>query len=405
MLSVRIWIKRTSSLSHLRRVGWQFLPWRNDAQSQWAAFGRGDCHMRILYVDFLGVRGGMGHYNEALVAAYEQAGASVEVVTSSHEASYDLRANVHVSRLFRLAVDRSKPRVLRAIGYSVGYLGCLRLAAQADVVVMHFLHRPVADRWAIKAFRRLGCRLVLVAHDPHPVVPGQRDVAYQRCLGLFDLIVVHGPKARADIVAQGAPAEKVIVTPHGDSRPKPPPDPAAARSALGLPDMARPTAAIIGNLRLDKGILRARQALEAGPSPVRTLLVAGSKQGDWDLEEALRTSDHSQLEVVRGIRRMSDFEERGAYSLADVVLVLHQSGYSSGVIARAHSMGKPVVFTDVGDLAMQARPGDVVLTVDYSADQLRKAIERCLRAGVEAPTEWESGPWLFQARSVLAFLG
>jgi glycosyltransferase involved in cell wall biosynthesis len=360
--------------------------------------------MRILYVDFLGVRGGMGHYNEVLVAAYERAGASVELVTSSHDASYSLQAKVHVSRLFRLAVDRSKPRVLRAMGYSVGYLGCLRLARRADVVVMHFLHRPALDRWAIEAFRRLGCRLVLVAHDPHPVVPRQRDLAYQRCLRLFDLIVVHGPRARADIVAQGAPEDRVIVTPHGDSRPKPPPDPAAAYSALAIPNMARPTAAIIGNLRLDKGIKRARQALEAAPSPVRTLLVAGAKQGDWELDEALRTSEDSQLEVVRVDRRMSDFEERAAYSLADVILVLHQSGYSSGVIARAHSMGKPVVFTDVGDLAMQARPGDVVLTLDYTTDQLREAIERCLGADVEAPTEWGSEPWLFQARSVLAFL-
>jgi glycosyltransferase involved in cell wall biosynthesis len=344
----------------------------------------------------------MGHYNEALVAAYEQAGATLDVVTSSHDASYDFRANVHVSRFFRLALDRSRPRALRALGYLGGYLGCLRLASRADVVVLHFLHRPVGDLWALRAFRWLGCRLVLVAHDPQPVLPSQRGSAYQRCLRLFDLIVVHGPKARADIVAQGAPGEKVIVAPFGDYRATEPLDPAVASRVLRLPDPAHPTTAIIGNLKPGKGIQRAREGLEAGCSPVRTLIVAGTKQGDWDLEDALRMSEGSPLQIARVDRRMSDFEERAAYSLSDVLLALYDSGYSSAVVARAHSMGKPVVLTDVGDLALQARPGDVVVSVDYTADELREAIERCLGASVEVPTDWDHEPWLFHARSVLS---
>jgi glycosyltransferase involved in cell wall biosynthesis len=360
--------------------------------------------MKILYIEPLGVVGGMGHYNEALVAAYEQAGASLEIVTGSRDASRGSRANVYVSRFFRLALDRSKPRALRAMGYLGGYLGCLRLALRSDVVVLHFLHRPAADRWALKAFQWLGCRSVLVAHDPQPVLSSQRGSAYQRCLCLFDVIVVHGPKARADIVGQGAPDDKVVVAPFGDYRATPPLDHAAACRALRLPEMAHPTAAIIGNLKPGKGIRRAREALDALRSPARTLLVAGSKQGDWDLEDALRTSEGSQLRIVRVDRRMSDLQEWAAYSLADVVLALYDSGYSSAVVARAHSMGKPVVITDVGDLAMQARPGDVVLTVDYRADQLREAIERCLRASVEAPTIWDREAWLYHARSVVALL-
>lgn len=137
-------------------------------------------HARILYVEPAGVVGGMGHYNEALVAAYEQAGANLEVVTSSHDAPYGFRGEVHVSRFFRLALDRTRPRALRALGYLGGYLGCLRLAPRADVVVLHFLHRPVADWWALRAFRRLRCRLVLVAHDPQPEALGLRRVAAVR---------------------------------------------------------------------------------------------------------------------------------------------------------------------------------------------------------------------------------
>jgi glycosyltransferase involved in cell wall biosynthesis len=381
MLSAHIWIKRTSSSD-----------------------GPGDRRVRILYIEPLGVRGGMGHYNEALVTAYEQAGASLQVVTSSHDASYGFQANVHLSRLFRLALDRSKPRVLRAMGYVGGYLGCLRLARRSDVAVLHFLHRPAADRLALKAFRRLGCRLVLVAHDPQPVLPSQRGSAYQRCLRLFDLVVVHGPKARADVIAQGAPDDKVVVAPFGDYRAASPLGPAAACRTLGLPDPARPTVAIVGNLKPGKGIRRAREALETGDSPVRTLLIAGTKQGDWDIEDALRIPEDSRLQIVRVDRRMSDLEELAAYSLADVLLALYDSSYSSGVIARAHSMGKPVVLTNVGDLALQAHTDDVVVAADYTAAELRGAIARCLAERVEAPAVWDCEAWRHHAGSVLARL-
>ena len=360
---------------------------------------------KVLYLEPIGVRGGMGRYNEALIMAYENAGAQVEFVTSSHDSSYGFRAKVHVSRFFRLALDRSKPRVLRAGGYVLGYLSCLPLARRSDIVVMHFLHRPSIDRWALRAFRRLGPRLVLVAHDPQPVLRAQGGIAFQRALGAFDLIVVHGPKARIDIIAQGALGDRVVVAPFGEYRNSIPLDATAARSALGIENMARPVAAIIGNLKPGKGIKRAREALETQSSLVGTLLVAGRRQDDWDLEGALRIPADSHLCVVRIDRRMSDQEELAAYSLADVVLALYDSGYSSAVIARAHSIGEPVVLTDVGDLAQQALPLDAVLPVDYSPEQLCEAIRRCIQAGRHAPDAWNVAAWALHAKTVLDRVG
>ncbi len=346
----------------------------------------------------------MGHYNEALISAYEQAGADVDLVTSSHDPAYELRADVHVSRFLRLALDRSKPRALRAAGYVGAYLGCLLLARRADVVVIHFLHLPVVDRWALKAFRRLGPLTVLVAHEPKPIQDSQRGDAFQRSLRAFDLVVVHGSRARDDIVAQGVLVERVLVAPFGEYRATPPLDPATASQVLGLADLARPVSAIIGNLRPGKGIRRACEALEVSDSPVRTLLAAGARQGDWDIEGALRITEGSRLTVVRVDRRMSDLEERAAYSLADVVLALYDSAYSSAVIARAHSMGKPVVLTDVGDMARQAGPGDMVLPSDYTSRQLRDAIRRCLQSDRVAPTQWSTEAWLLHAKCVLTRL-
>jgi glycosyltransferase involved in cell wall biosynthesis len=272
------------------------------------------------------------------------------------------------------------------------------------VIVMHFLHRPKADRWALWALRRLGGRLVLVAHDPQPILKSQRGSAYQRSLLAFDVIVVHGPKARAEILAQGAPEDRVLVAPFGEYRATAAMDEATARTTLRLADLVRPVAAVIGNLKPGKGIARAREALDGLDSPVGTLLIAGTRQGSWDLEGALRTRDGSPLQIARVDRRMSDVEELAAYSLADVLLALYDSGYSSAVIARAHSIGKPVVLTDVGDLAQQAGPRDVVVAVDYTAGQLRSAIERCLVTSDQAPAQWDTDAWLFHARSVLARL-
>jgi hypothetical protein len=360
--------------------------------------------VKILYVEPIGVRGGMGHYNEALVTAYGMAGAHVDYVTSSDDPSYELPARAHVSKAFALAMDRAKPKVLRAVGYVSGYIGCLRLARGTDAVVFNFMHRPSIDRWALKAFRRAGRRLVLIAHDPEPVLATQRGGAYQQCLGMFDIVVVHGPAARKDIIALGVDANRVVLASHGEFRPAKPLDRAEAQSALGLGHIDSPVAAIIGNLRPCKGIRRAREALDAPGTTVRTLLVAGSQQGDWDLQGALLQSDIGPVKVVRVDRRLSDTEECAAYSLADVVLALYESGYSSGVISRAHSIGRPVVLTNVGDLAIQARSTDAIVPADYTAEQLRKAIEKCLSAGTQPPSEWEMEPWRDHAREVMARL-
>jgi len=92
---------------------------------------------------------------------------------------------------------------------------------------------------------------------------------------------------------------------------------------------------------------------------------------------------------------MTDEEERAAYSAADVVLALYESGYSSGVTARAHALRRSVVMTDVGDLRRQAGPRDAVVAADATREELNHAIADVL-ARVPPPavssvatTEWD----------------
>lgn len=361
--------------------------------------------MRLLYLEPLGVRGGMGHYNEALILAYERSGADIDLVTASADAAGRSRANIHQSRLFGLALDHSKARPIRAAAYIAGYAASLPLVQRADAVVLHFLHRPVLDWWFLLAVRRLGRRLILVAHDPIPAMDSQRGTAYRRCLGAFDIVVVHGARARADIVAQGVSPNRVIVAPFGDFRPVVEMDPTPACLLLGVAKLPRPVAAIIGNLRPGKGIARAREALESADSPVSTLLVAGTQQGSWDLGAALSTTAASGLHIARVDRRMTDREELAAYSLADVVLTLYDSGYSSGVVARAHAVGRPVVMTDVGDIARQARPTDAVVPADYTAPALRDAVTAVIGRAARETEPWDMSAWERHAELVVEALG
>ena len=340
---------------------------------------------RVLYVEPLGLEGGMGGYNDALVAAYAEQGVTVRIVTSSSSKRLEAVAEVKLSRLFRVALDRSRSRFLRGIAYCLGYVDVIRQLPGCRVVVVHFLHQPVVDLVALAVFRMLGRRIVLIVHDPVPVLPHQRGAAFTAAVRIPQLMVVHGPAAARDLMASGVSRDKVLVVEHGDFPAEARLPAEAASRTLGVSDLQGPVALIVGNLKPGKGIAKARRALDDADGVVRSLVVSGRKQGHWDLESALDIAGANTLHVVRVDRQMSESEELAAYSLADVVLALYETGYSSGVIARSHGLSIPVVLTNVGDLARQAGPADAVVPMDYTAVQLRTAIRRALARQPPAP--------------------
>ena len=58
----------------------------------------------ILYVEPLGVEGGMGGYNDALVSAYVGADVPVHVITSTASALLQSAAKVTISEFFRASL-------------------------------------------------------------------------------------------------------------------------------------------------------------------------------------------------------------------------------------------------------------------------------------------------------------
>lgn len=362
--------------------------------------------VRISYIEPLGISGGMGHYNEALIGAYSTAGHVVSYVTSSTVPGFSTPVRVRTSRFFRGALNRSQPRLVRAAAYIAAQVAGLAYATAdtSEVVVMHFLHWPSVDYMALLLHHLMRRRIVLVAHDPFPMGNRKATRAYLRAHRLADVVVVHGPTAREDVMRLGVRAARIVVAPFGDYRSVVAMDRSEAARQLGLDrPPAAPVAVIVGNLKPGKGIARAVSALSHESSPVRSLLVAGTKQGTWNLERALKIPPASQLDVIRHDRRMSDEEELAAYSIGDVVLALYESGYSSAVIARAHAVGRPVVLTDVGDLKSQRAPQDVVVPADYLPEDLRAAIVRALGARMRPP-ERASDRWRSHVEAVMSLL-
>ncbi|HEY8870042.1 MAG TPA: glycosyltransferase [Candidatus Limnocylindrales bacterium] len=360
--------------------------------------------LRVVYLEPLGITGGMGHYNDQLAGAYRRSGFTVQVITTTASRYLLDMVRVRRSHAYKWFLRRDLPAPVRGAAYALGNARALGSSLWADIVVVHFLHQPLIDYLLLRSLSLLRKRLVLVAHDPEPVAthPGRM---YRRCLGLFDVLVVHGPAAKRDLLALGTDETRIVMARFGEFRPMAPMTRDEALSTLGLLDLPAPTAAIIGNLKPGKGVQRALESLDAPDPVIGALLLAGQRQGKWDLAGVLARHSGTTVRVVHVDRRMTDEEERAAYSAADVVLALYESGYSSGVTARAHALRRSVVMTDVGDLRRQAGPRDAVVAADATREELNHAIADVLaRVPPPAVSSVATTEWDEHVRDVIARL-
>ena len=360
--------------------------------------------LRVVYLEPLGITGGMGHYNDQLAGAYRRSGFTVQVVTTTASRYLADMVRVRRSRAYACFLRRDLPALVRGAAYALGNARTLGSSLRADIVVVHFLHQPLIDYLLLRSLSLLRKRLVHVAHDPQPVATMHPGPMYRRCLGLFDVLVVHGPAAKRDLLALGADETRIVMARFGEFRPMAPMTRDEALSTLGLLDLPAPTAAIIGNLKPGKGVQRALEALDAPNPVISSLLLAGQRQGKWDLAGVLARHTGTTVRVVHVDRRMTDEEERAAYSAADVVLALYETGYSSGVTARAHALRRSVVMTDVGDLRRQAGPRDAVVAADATREELNHAIADVLARVPPAVPSVATTEWDEHVRDVIARL-
>jgi glycosyltransferase involved in cell wall biosynthesis len=197
---------------------------------------------------------------------------------------------------------------------------------------------------------------VVTIHDVH-LHPG--DVQSRRVPRLTvhqlrraaTLLVVHGPDQRRQAIAQlGRPASEVVVLPH----------PAlsryarlAARAGLARRPGGPPRVLFFGRLMRYKGLAVLLEAWPrvAAARPGAELLVAGSGPDAAWLARACEGLAGVRLEA----RRLADLETAQAFLDADLVVLPYIEASQSGVLALAAAFGRPVVASDVGDLATTVR--------------------------------------------------
>jgi glycosyltransferase involved in cell wall biosynthesis len=171
-------------------------------------------------------------------------------------------------------------------------------------------------------------------------------------------------------------------------------DQAAARAELGIPVPAR-VLLCIGFLQSNKGFDRALRAFASLRDPGAQLYVVGSARLPR-AETRMHIQELKSLAAaddrIRLIERFLSDEEFDTWIAAsDAVVVPYREIWSSGVVGRAKLLGKRVVAAEVGGLAGQLGPDDVVVG---AGDDLAQAMSRGLERQDQSPRRQGVAPRL-----------
>jgi glycosyltransferase involved in cell wall biosynthesis len=236
---------------------------------------------------------------------------------------------------------------------------------------------------AILSRRLPGVLFGSVAHTPRPLAEqrtggGLRKTGWllNRALtaayGRMDVVFVLGKNSRADLLAAFPHVRRVEVIPHGGAD-------ALLAAPSSAPSSAPPRVLLFGTIARYKGV---DLLLDAWPlvreqSPDAELVIAGAPV-DVDIEALRRRSAE-----LGGVDLRLGYVSTEAVAVliagARVLVTPYLIANQSGVVHLAHSAGRPVVTTDVGDLAAAVahdRTGLVVPPADPRA--LADALVRML---------------------------
>lgn len=156
-----------------------------------------------------------------------------------------------------------------------------------------------------------------------------------------------------------------------------------ARGRLAV-EAAGPLFVCAGFLHADKGFDRAVGAFASAGSPGR-LYVVGSVRAPGAETSAHVAELRALCEKTDGVtmieRYVSDEEFDVWMSAADRVVFPYRRAWSSGALARAQRLGTPAFVADVGGLAEQAGPEDVVFD---SAETLAELFARPVASAAQS---------------------
>lgn len=289
---------------------------------------------------------------------------------------------------------------------------CYVRRSQPDVVQLADLLHPIDAAFCL-ALRLLRGRagqpvLVDMAHDPVPLDERDADrpifrtsrllrFALKRAYGAMDVVLVLGPRTRAQLEERYQGIRRVTVIRHGGYDTE-------SAAALAPADRTPPTVLFFGGWSKYKGLwgLLDAFAIVRRHRPDAHLIMAGESGPDIDAAGLLaKAQEIGHIEMVR--RYVPLAEVAPLFDRSRVCVAPYLAAKQSGVVHLAFSFGRPVVATDVGDLGEVVRTGETGILVPPAApNELARALlslldnpEEAVRLGtnarrwVEAFSSWD----------------
>ncbi len=272
------------------------------------------------------------------------------------------------------------------------------LRTRPDVIMWSAWRFPV-DGWGVRVVRRAlpNAVLALLAHEPRPVVeqPGQAGMyktsttasrALRAAYADLDVAFVLGEAARRILIETWPITAPVHAIPHGDEG-------IFVTTPIERVDATGPVALSFGTITAYKGI---DTLCEAWPTvraevPDAKLIIAGALSADVD-ESSLRSAVDKLEGVVLDLGYVPVLGVSTYFAQARCVVLPYKRSSQSGVAHLAHTMGRPVVATRVGDIPAAVRDGvSGLLVAPEDPKALAGAVIRLLTDPGLARTMGEAG--------------
>jgi glycosyltransferase involved in cell wall biosynthesis len=361
-----------------------------------SAAGSAPVSRRVAMVEFP-PSGGLFQFSVQLGEALARRGHRVDLITGPRPELRSRAAGCRVRGVLptwhphagsgRTGVLRRARRAVRALRHVAAWCQLvLMLAVSRPDVVMWSAWRFPVDGWGVRVVRRLlpGAELAIVAHEPRPLVeqPGEAGQTY-RDTGLLhaalagayaavDHVYVLGEETRKVLTDTWSTDASVTVVPHGDERIYPP-ESVRAVSETG------PVVLAFGTITAYKGIdvLLTAWPLVSEQVPGAELRVVGPLGADVDGDALHQAAAAVGARVREGYVAVEDVPQ--VFDAARVVALPYLRSSQSGVAHLAHTLGRPVVASRVGDIPTVVVHGESGLLVEPGeATGLASALVRLL---------------------------
>lgn len=371
--------------------------------------------LRVTLVEF-SPAGGLFQFAYQLGAAIAARGHDVELLTGSNPeftSSGSFRVIPALSTWHphdgseRSRVSRKTRRVGRAGKLGFAWVQAIQhLRIRDPDLVLWAEWRFALDAWGAVLARQFVRQAVMIdlAHTPRPFSEQRTDGSLYRsgrilerslakAYGEMDAVLVLGAGARQQVLEDFPHIQALHVINHGDEG-------ILAGVAVSPPSAAPRQVLFFGTLARYKGILDLLNAWHEVrlKLPDAQLVIAGATVDVNGAQLRQMAAQVGGVELKLGY--VPSIEVPALFAEARLLVAPYEIANTSGVVRVAHGFGRPVIVTDVGDLAAAVDHGETGLVVSPGdPEALTQAIVRLLDDPVECDRQGAAGKAALQRTS------